>query len=69
MCAPYRAVVDCHNIIASHCPLLVSLTFAGDYGSNGAGDAEADAVLRCTDDDSAHDGYDNDDDDDQSPGS
>ena len=46
MCAPYRAVVDCHNIISAHCPQLVSLTVAGDYGSNGAGDDEADAVLR-----------------------
>ena len=40
-----RSVVDCHNIIGQHCPLLTSLTFIGDYENAAHLDQETDAVL------------------------
>jgi len=45
VCADYRSVVDCHNIIGQHCPMLTSLTFIGDYENAAHLDQETDAVL------------------------
>eukprot|EP00092_Neocalanus_flemingeri_P026042 GFUD01028227.1.p1 GENE.GFUD01028227.1~~GFUD01028227.1.p1 ORF type:complete len:553 (+),score=129.57 GFUD01028227.1:75-1733(+) len=45
VCADYRSVVDCHNIIAKKCPNLTSLTFIGDYENAAHLDQESDSIL------------------------
>jgi len=45
VCADYRSVVDCHNIIARSCPNLESLTFIGDYENAAHLDQESDSIL------------------------
>jgi hypothetical protein len=45
VCANYRSIVDCHNIIAQKCPNLVSLTFIGDYENAAHLDQESDSIL------------------------
>jgi len=45
VCADYRSIVDCHNIIAKKCPNLTALTFIGDYANAAHLDQESDSVL------------------------
>jgi len=45
VCANYRSIVDCHNIIAKNCPNLRSLTFIGDYENAAHLDQESDSIL------------------------
>jgi len=45
VCADYRSVVDCHNIIAKKCPNLIALTFIGDYENQAHLDQESDSLL------------------------
>jgi len=52
VCAEYRSIVDCHNIIAKRCHNLTSLTFNnGDYESLAHLDQETDGLLGRRDQD------------------
>ena len=41
----FRSVIECHNIIATECPNLVSLSFQGDYSYTVGEEEEVETVL------------------------